>query len=458
MTDHAERQTVPSKASREFPDPNATGAPSPLPGASGDVAARETHERQAAWWRGDIHHEQGPRYTAPPQSDELIAVRAHRLLSVLGDNVRDYAIFLLDANGIIRYWGEGARLMKWWTKGQAHGAHLRLLYPDGGSDDGTAEAHLQVAAEHGEYSGEGLRVRSDCSTFWAGVTLTALRDDDGALIGFVKVARDLSAQHAIEAALKAHGAAEARNIADEAQRLRNLFLASVGHEIRSPLTALLGYLSMLEDESGGRERQRAYITRIRLSATHLMEIVNDLLDVSRLEAGRFPLTLAAGRIGRAIDAALSDIAPQAASNQIPVVNSVSGSAADMPYWGDETRVRQILSNLLSNAVKFTARGGRVTVSAGSAETASPESAAGPGPWVYVRVEDTGQGIEPERLDAIFEPYVQASARDAERGSGLGLAISRRLARLMGGDLSVHSEVGVGSTFVLWLPVAPANPE
>jgi signal transduction histidine kinase len=99
----------------------------------------------------------------------------------------------------------------------------------------------------------------------------------------------------------------------------------------------------------------------------------------------------------------------------------------------------------------------VTVSAGSAETASPESALGAGPWVYVRVEDTGTGIAPERLEAIFEPYTQANARDAERGTGLGLAISRRLARLMGGDLSVQSDIGGGSTFILWLPVAPVDP-
>lgn len=122
-------------------------------------------------------------------------------------------MFLLDANGIIRYWGEGARLMKWWTKEQTLGGHLRMLYPDGGSEDGTAESHLQSAANGGEYTGEGQRIRNDGSTFWAGVTLTALRDEAGVLAGFAKATRDFSARRAIESALASGlAASEARRL------------------------------------------------------------------------------------------------------------------------------------------------------------------------------------------------------------------------------------------------------
>ena len=117
-----------------------------------------------------------------------------RFFAALADNVRDYAISLVNTDGVIAYWGEGARVIKWETKEEAEGAHLRLLYPAGGSEDGTAEEHLRQAAERGEYSGEGTRIRNDGSTFWAGVTLTALRDDHGALLGFAKVMRDLTAR------------------------------------------------------------------------------------------------------------------------------------------------------------------------------------------------------------------------------------------------------------------------
>lgn len=432
-----------------LPDPNATGASDPVPGAPGD-SGRETHERQAAGLRSKLR----PEEAAALDCEDRTRLR---VFAALADNVRDYAVFLMDANGIIRYWGEGARLMKWWTKAQVEGAHLRILYPDGGSEDGTAEAHLQTAANIGEYVGEGHRVRSDGSTFWGGIVLTALRDDDGSLIGFTKVTRDLTAQHAAEAAaLRAASiAAEGQRVREEASRLRDQFVASVSHEIRTPLNALLGYLQMLERESESRDRQRTYIARIRTSATHLLEVVNDVLDVSRLEAGRFPITFEIARVGHAIEAALADVEPQAESKGVKIVTAISGSAAEVQYWGDESRVRQIVTNVLVNAVKFTPAGGHITVSAGAGATASPESSVGPsGPWAYIRVEDTGDGIAPDRLEAIFEPFTQGRARDADHGTGLGLSISRRLARLMGGDLSVQSDVGVGSTFILWLPIAP----
>jgi hypothetical protein len=145
---------------------------------------------------------------------------------------------------------------------------------------------------------------------------------------------------------------------------------------------------------------------------------------------------------------------------IDLADAVSGYAAGLAGWGDQSRVRQILINLLGNAIKFTeardGEPGRIIVSAGSATTASPDARlSGDGPWVYVRVEDTGPGIPADRLQAIFEPFVQAdmTLTRAHGGTGLGLAISRRLARLMGGEVTVRSEMGVGSTFFLWLRAA-----
>jgi PAS domain S-box-containing protein len=381
------------------------------------------------------------------------------LFTLLAENVRDYAVFLLDANGIIKCWGEGARLMKWWTRHQAEGGHLRMLYPDGGSEDGTAEAHLQNAAETGEYTGEGHRVRSDGSTFWAGVTLTALRNPDGALVGFVKLTRDFSARRAVEAALVRQGdaASESQRMAEEMSRQKSVLLvASVSHELRAPLNAMLGYISMLEREVGGPQRQRTHIDRLHRTGRHLLEIINDVLDTSRAEAGTLPISGAEQRLGAAIEGALTDVEGQVLPSGVILVNAVSGGAADLPYWGDEARVRQIVVNLITNAIKFTPRGGRITVSGGTAESVTGAVLTGSGPWIYARVEDTGRGIPPERLEMIFEPYQQAEAADQHRGSGLGLSISRRLARLMGGDLTVQTQLGVGSSFTLWLPMASSR--
>ncbi len=139
-----------------------------------------------------------------------------------------------------------------------------------------------------------------------------------------------------------------------------------------------------------------------------------------------------------------------------LTNAVSG-AADVAYFGEDSRVRQIVGNLVANAIKFTESGRQVTVSGGAGQSVTNADLAGPGPWVYVKVEDQGRGIPPDRLNAIFEPFQQAEVADQHRGTGLGLTISRQLARLMGGDITVQSEPGVGSSFTLWLPIAPSDP-
>jgi PAS domain S-box-containing protein len=450
----------PAPASQAI-DQNATGAPDGLPPGDPGTPGRERREREAALQRGQAGPADGAGGASrDPYTGRAEPAVAYRAFAALAENVRDFAIFLMDANGVITFWGEGARLIKWWTKAEAEGAHLRMLYPDGGSEDGTAEAHLVEAAETGEYTGEGQRIRSDGSTFWAGVSLTALRDTGGKLIGFAKVTRDLTARRAAEAVLKAarDEAETARARAEEASRTKSLFVATMSHEIRTPINAVMGYVDLMDLEIGGplTEQQRGQLARIRASNMHLLGIIDEILDFSRLDAGRVSLLPRAGRLATPVQAALQMVHVQAQSRGVELSDSVSGIAADVPYWGDEDRVRQILVVLLSNAVKFTPGGGRITVSAGTAaQPPGDTSLPGPGPWVYVRVEDTGPGIPPERLAAIFEPFEQGDMALTRQhgGTGLGLTIARRLAMLMQGDLSVRSEPGLGSAFFLWLPVA-----
>ena len=436
----------------------------------GKATGRETREREAAVRRGEERERaerEGARRQSPHHLLRHRSQAAQVAFTALAENVRDYAIFLMDPSGVITFWGEGARLIKWWSPAQAEGAHLRLLYPDGGSDDGTAESHLASAAEHGEYTGEGLRVRSDGSTFWAGVTLTALRDEEGTLLGFAKVTRDLTARRAADATLLAarEQAEEARIAAVAASRAKSEFLATMSHEIRTPLNAILGYHELLDLEVDGTltPGQRRYLERAAASGRHLLGLIDEILDFSRLEAERTDVAQTVFRVGDVVATSLSIVEPQAQSRHIELINSVSGFAAQLAAQGDPDRVRQILLNLLSNAVKFTAprpdTAGRITVSAGAATEPSPDAQVrGSGPWVYIRVEDTGAGVPAHMLQAVFEPFVQVdmSHTRPHGGTGLGLAISRKLARLMGGDLTAKSEVGVGSTFVLWLPADVAG--
>jgi PAS domain S-box-containing protein len=448
------------------PHPDTAGTAARPDAPAPDEPGRETLEREAAWRRARELAGQRAAGGEPPRDPYRGLAHpeiARHAFATLAENVRDYAIFLLDPDGIIIFWGEGARLMKWWTRDEAEGSHLRLLYPDGGSEDGTAEDHLLQAARDGEYTGEGSRVRNDCSSFWGGITLTALRDANGELLGFAKVTRDLTARRAADAALvAAHEAAEvARRHAEEASQTKSLFLATMSHEIRTPLNAIMAYTEILGMEMAGplTPAQQGQLTKIRTSSQHLLAIVDDVLDLSRVEAGRMVVGRSVLEVDVVLAEALSLVEPQAAARGVELSSALSGVASGLTAWGDAERARQILLNLLTNAVKFTPAGGRITVSAGAAQQPPPEvRVEGEGPWVYLRVEDTGLGIAAERLDAIFEPFVQADMTLTRQhgGSGLGLAISRHLARLMGGDLTVRSIEGLGSSFFFWLPAAPAE--
>jgi signal transduction histidine kinase len=319
----------------------------------------------------------------------------------------------------------------------------------------------------GEYTGEGRRVRSDGSTFWAGITLTALRDGDGRLLGFAKVTRDLTARRAADALLQsaAASAQEARATAESASAAKSGFLATMSHEIRTPVNAIMGYLDLLGLEIGGplTAEQRTYVERADRGSRHLLTLVSDVLDFSRLEAERQPVAHRLLRVGDAVSQALGLVIPQARARNVTITDAVSGAAGALVAWGDESRVSQIVANLLVNAVKFTEprtdQPGRITVSAGAAsQPAAGTALSGDGPWVYIRVEDTGTGIAPDQLETIFEPFVQADMSLTRRhgGTGLGLAISRRLARAMGGEVVARSDLGVGSSFFLWLPAAPVE--
>jgi PAS domain S-box-containing protein len=445
------------------PDPVV---PSPVVETTARVpepSGHESREREKAWERGELRARlRAEGSTDAPSLNAVFEATgvAQRAFVALADNVRDYAIFLMDPEGTIIYWGEGARLIKWWTREQVEGAHFRVLYPDGGAEDGTAEGHLAQAARRGEMVSEGQRVRSDGSTFWAGATLTALRDADGELQGYAKLTRDLTAAHAAEAALKAAKEATetGRKVVAE-NRARGAFLAAMSHELRTPLQAIIAYADLLDMEIAGplNEMQRTQLGRIRVSSKHLLGLATEVLDLSRLDVGGLPVTPAAHGLGTTAEEALLLVEPQADAKGLTLTSAIGGSAAELCYWGDEVRVRQILVNLLANAVKFTPSGGRVTVSAGATQQAPPDAQLGAlGPWVYIRVEDNGEGIPPEQLGTIFEPYEQVGNATAE-GAGLGLAISQRLARLMGGDLTATSVAGVGSSFFLWLENSTTRP-
>ncbi len=251
---------------------------------------------------------------------------------------------------------------------------------------------------------------------------------------------------------------EARLEAEAGSRAKSDFLAIMSHELRTPLNAILGYSELIELGISGEvtDKIRDQIGRIRSSAKHLLSLVNDLLDLAKVEAGRLSVANEPAQLSDTIASALPLVQPQAEARRLTLVIA-PGTDELPPYIGDDDRVRQILVNLLSNAVKSTEAGGTITVEGAVTSTPDPRARLQPRhAYVRLTVTDTGNGIAPDMLRAIFEPFVQAESgpRRTREGSGLGLTIGQRLARAMGGDLTVESTVGKGSSFSLWLPAGP----
>jgi hypothetical protein len=232
----------------------------------------------------------------------------------------------------------------------------------------------------------------------------------------------------------------------------------MSHEIRTPINAIIGYADLLEMELAGplTPGQCNQVGRVRASGDHLLTLVNDVLDLAKVESGSLKVRSERTSLRASVLEALSLVAPQADARGVTLVEP-AGCSPEAEYCGDEDRVRQILVNLLSNAVKFTERGGSVKVACRvTGEPDREAHLARGGRWIRVDVEDTGIGIPPDRLATVFDPFVQVESGYTRKsgGTGLGLTISRQLARLMGGDLSVRSRPGEGSCFTLWIRHAP----
>jgi len=380
------------------------------------------------------------------QETRPLGVSAHveKLYRLLIDSVRDYAIFALDTGGHIVSWNAGAQRFKGYLPHEIIGKHFSVFYPPDEIARGKPAWELEVATRDGRVEDEGWRIRKDGTRFWANVVITALHDSSGTLIGFGKVTRDLTERR--EAQERAIDAARRLAEVEAANRAKSQFLASMSHELRTPLNAIGGYAELIEMGLGGMvtPQQREYLSRIRTSQQHLLRIINDLLNYSRIEAGKLVYEKEPVEATRVLDNVLGMVAPQAASRGIALER---GDCADeVVAVGDRVKIEQIVLNLLSNALKFTPPGGRVTASCGRA-----------GDKVFITVRDNGPGIPSDAIDQIFEPFVQLgrSLSSGHEGAGLGLAISRDLARAMQGELVVESIPGEGAAFTLTMPTAAA---
>lgn len=347
--------------------------------------------------------------------------------------------FTMDDDGVISEWNRQAEHVFGWPRDEIvgqnvsdtllparYGGALRRLLD--GRWDWLLDRPTEMAAAHRD--GHEIPVE---------LTMWRIGHDTG--VHFHGFVRDITARRQTELAL-----AEARDQAIETARLKSQFLASMSHEIRTPMNGVIGLAGLLLG-SALDDRQRQYVQGISAAGSTLLAVINDVLDFSKLEAGKVLLEEANFEIGRLLDDVVSLVAPPDTGDAV-TVSGVCDPRLPETVCGDPTKLRQVLLNLAGNAVKFTHRG-RVTVTAALDERQSAGPDAVP---IRFEVRDTGIGIDKRRQDELFEAFTQADATTTRRfgGTGLGLAISRDLVELMGGGIGVESEPGHGSTF--WFTV------
>lgn len=356
------------------------------------------------------------------------------LRTVLIDSVTDYAIFALDPAGQITSWNPGAQKVKGYTPDEIIGRHFSCFYTAEDRLAGLPERLLDQATAKGRVEAEGWRVRKDGSRFWASVLISAVHDQSGRLRGFAKITRDLTDRRRAEDTRLRLAQLQ------EAARVRDEFLASISHEMRTPLATLQLQLELLRKSETplSPEKAAALIRRLQRSYDRLTGLVDSILEQAKIRAGRVILQPKPIDLAATVAEVVEELKPVAERKGL--VLAFANLAGSLTLNTDEQSLRIILANLIGNAVKFTLQG-TVTVTVSSK-----------GQEHRVAVQDEGPGIPFEDRQRIFEPFERVEPFENKHtpGFGLGLATSKRLSEALGSRIELESQLDKGSTFTLIL--------
>ena len=357
--------------------------------------------------------------------------QVHRGKAYIENLVENAADIILstDLEDRILTWNRGAEITLGYSKEEVIGKHLSTLLPPQRLHE-LAEMRAKVELDGALRDVEVESNKKDGTPIFLSLSVSSIADGDGRIVGFLRVAKDITEKRRYEQRLK------------ELDKLKSDFVSNVSHELRTPLTAIKGSVDNMLDGLTGElnEKQSRYLTRIKSNADRLARLINDLLDLSRIEAGiklnRMNLSLPT--VVKEVVESLGSVAAEKLINL-----EIKTADNDLTAWADPDRVAEVLTNLLGNAIKFSPTGGNVTVSL----------ARSGNNWVKVSITDAGTGIRPEEANRIFDKFYQVSHPEQPKatGTGLGLPIAKALVEMHGGRIWLESQVGHGSVFSFTLP-------
>jgi PAS domain S-box-containing protein len=377
-------------------------------------------------------------------SERREAEQREEVFRLLVSGVSDYAIFMLNPEGHIITWNEGAERIKGYKADEIIGKHFSIFYTKEAQKRHHPEKELEIARAEGRYEEEGWRLRKDGSLLWANVVITAIWSDQ-TLIGYAKVTRDLTQRLLAdqEREMSAKLLDETNTDLRRALEVKSRFLSTISHEVRTPMAAIIGMAEVLATEDLGEHN--AIVTSIFNASKRLLQLLNNLLESARMESGDLILEKHAFPVRSIIGDVRQLIGRDAKAKNLRVTGRCDARVPEIVI-GDELKVRQALLNLSHNAVKFTEQG-EVDISAEVIQRGAKTVN------IKFSVKDTGIGIKTADRIKLFEPFSQAedSTKRVYGGSGLGLSISKRLVELMGGTLNYETEYGNGSRFWFEIP-------
>ena len=384
---------------------------------------------------------------------------SERRARLMFEGVKDYAMIMLDVNGCVTNWNEGARRIKGYEASEIIGKYFSVFYTEQDIQIGKCEYELKEAMDTGRYEEEGWLLRKDGTKFWASVLITAIREKHGKVVGFSKVTRDITDRKRAEDLLKMSYANLEKRVEERTQALRKAneqlhiavqtrdeFLSIASHELRTPMTplklqiqSLISHIHKKTLASLTEDRLKRMADTTERSLTRLTSLVDNLLDVSRINSGKLTLNYEDCSLNELIHEILerfkSEISISGSSVQFLETQRVAGVF-------DQLRIDQVLVNLLTNSLKY---GNKKPV---EITLTQQEGLA------VISFKDQGKGIDTESLPLIFEKFERANAQADISGLGLGLYITRQIVDAHQGTIAVASEVGVGTVFTVKLPLIP----